>query len=66
MEPESTPTNHGSIGCGYDWLLEEVEHITARRVNSLSPLTCSNEEQGIGITVEEFKRGVETESYQDM
>lgn len=40
---------------------EEVEHITARRVNSLSPFgPAVMEEQGIGITVEEFKNGVET------
>lgn len=40
---------------------EEVEHITARRVNSLSPFgPAVMEEQGIGITVEEFKKGVET------
>ncbi|NLY71347.1 MAG: dihydrodipicolinate reductase [Clostridiales bacterium] len=40
---------------------EEVEHITARRVNSLSPFgPAVMREQGIGITVEEFKRGVET------
>lgn len=40
---------------------EEVEHIVARRVNSLSPFgPAVMEEQGIGITVEEFKTGVET------
>ncbi|HYE80790.1 MAG TPA: 2,4-diaminopentanoate dehydrogenase [Clostridia bacterium] len=40
---------------------EEVEHITARRVNSLSPFgPAVMEEQGIGITVDEFKKGVET------
>ncbi|MGE5676882.1 MAG: 2,4-diaminopentanoate dehydrogenase [Pseudomonadota bacterium] len=40
---------------------EEVEHITARRVNSLSPFgPAVMEEQGIGITVDEFKNGVET------
>lgn len=40
---------------------EEVEHITSRRVNSLSPFgPAVMEEQGIGITVEEFKKGVET------
>ena len=40
---------------------EEVEHITARRVNSLSPFgPAVMKEQGIGITVEEFKKGVET------
>ena len=40
---------------------EEVDHIVARRVNSLSPFgPAVMEEQGIGITVEEFKNGVET------
>ncbi|NLP31195.1 MAG: dihydrodipicolinate reductase [Clostridiales bacterium] len=40
---------------------EEVQHITARRVNSLSPFgPAVMKEQGIGITVEEFKKGVET------
>lgn len=40
---------------------EEVEHIVSRRVNSLSPFgPAVMEEQGIGITVEEFKKGVET------
>ena len=40
---------------------EEVEHITARRVNSLSPFgPAVMEEQGIGITVDEFKNGVKT------
>lgn len=40
---------------------EEVEHILARRVNSLSPFgPAVMEEQGIGITVDEFKKGVET------
>ncbi|HWQ29415.1 MAG TPA: 2,4-diaminopentanoate dehydrogenase, partial [Negativicutes bacterium] len=40
---------------------EEVEHVTARRVNSLSPFgPAVMEEQGIGITVDEFKNGVET------
>jgi len=38
----------------------DVEHILARRVNSLSPFgPAVMEEQGIGITVEEFKKGVE-------
>ena len=41
-------------GCCYD-----VEHITARRVNSLSPFgPAVMEEQGIGITEEEFREGV--------
>ena len=40
---------------------ETVDHITARRVNSLSPFgPAVMEEQGIGLTVEEFKKGVET------
>ncbi len=40
---------------------ETVDHIVARRVNSLSPFgPAVMEEQGIGITVEEFKKGVET------
>mgnify|MGYP000920866310 CR=1 FL=1 len=40
---------------------EEVEHVIARRVNSLSPFgPAVMEEQGIGITVDEFKEGVRT------
>lgn len=40
---------------------EEVEHIVARRVNSLSPFgPAVMEEQGIGITKEEFVDGVNT------
>lgn len=40
---------------------EEVEHIVSRRVNSLSPFgPVVMEEQGIGITKEEFINGVET------
>jgi len=40
---------------------EEVEHIVARRVNSLSPFgPAVMEEQGIGMTVDEFKEGVRT------
>lgn len=40
---------------------EEVEHIVSRRVNSLSPFgPVVMEEQGIGITKEEFIKGVET------
>ncbi len=40
---------------------EEVEHIVSRRVNSLSPFgPVVMEEQGIGITEEEFRKGVET------
>ncbi len=39
---------------------ETVEHITSRRVNSLSPFgPAVMEEQGIGLTVDEFKKGVE-------
>ena len=39
---------------------ESVDHITSRRVNSLSPFgPAVMEEQGIGITPEEFKKGVE-------
>ncbi|QXM05950.1 2,4-diaminopentanoate dehydrogenase [Crassaminicella indica] len=39
---------------------EEVEHLTARRVNSLSPFgPAVMEEQGIGLTVEAFNKGVE-------
>jgi 4-hydroxy-tetrahydrodipicolinate reductase len=42
---------------------ETVDHITARRVNSLSPFgPAVMEEQGIGMTLEEFQRGVETGS----
>jgi 4-hydroxy-tetrahydrodipicolinate reductase len=40
---------------------EEVDHILARRVNSLSPFgPAVMEEQGIGITKEEFEEGVRT------
>jgi 4-hydroxy-tetrahydrodipicolinate reductase len=39
----------------------DVEHITARRVNSLSPFgPAVMEEQGIGLTQEEFLNGVKT------
>lgn len=42
---------------------EEVEHIVSRRVNSLSPFgPAVMHEQGIGITVDEFKKGVETDT----
>ncbi|SCY56940.1 2,4-diaminopentanoate dehydrogenase [Alkaliphilus peptidifermentans] len=38
----------------------DVEHIEAKRVNSLSPFgPAVMEEQGVGITVEEFNKGVE-------
>ena len=40
---------------------ESVDHIISRRVNSLSPFgPVVMTEQGIGITVDEFKKGVET------
>ena len=40
---------------------EEVEHIVSRRVNSLSPFgPAVMEEQGIGITKDEFVDGVKT------
>jgi 4-hydroxy-tetrahydrodipicolinate reductase len=40
---------------------EEVEHITARRINSLSPFgPVVMEEQGVGITEKEFLKGVKT------
>ncbi|MFZ5351378.1 MAG: 2,4-diaminopentanoate dehydrogenase [Bacillota bacterium] len=39
----------------------DVDHITCRRVNSLSPFgPAVMEEQGIGLTVEAFNKGVET------
>ncbi|MFA7660625.1 MAG: 2,4-diaminopentanoate dehydrogenase [Anaerovoracaceae bacterium] len=42
---------------------ESVDHVISRRVNSLSPFgPAVMEEQGIGITAEEFKKGVETGS----
>lgn len=38
----------------------DVEHIEAKRVNSLSPFgPAVMEEQGVGITIDEFKKGVE-------
>ena len=40
---------------------ESVESIVSRRVNSLSPFGPTvMQEQGIGITVDEFRKGVET------
>jgi 4-hydroxy-tetrahydrodipicolinate reductase len=40
---------------------EEVEHIVSRRVNSLSPFgPAVMEEQGIGITPEQFREGVKS------
>jgi len=39
--------------------MTDVEHIEAKRVNSLSPFGHAvMEEQGVGITVEEFEKGV--------
>lgn len=41
--------------------MTDVKHIEANRVNSLSPFgPAVMEEQGVGITVEEFNNGVET------
>jgi 4-hydroxy-tetrahydrodipicolinate reductase len=41
----------------------DVEHIEANRVNSLSPFgPAVMEEQGVGITVDEFNHGVETDT----
>lgn len=40
--------------------MQNVQHVEAKRVNSLSPFGESvMEEQGVGITVEEFEKGVE-------
>ncbi|WBW99567.1 2,4-diaminopentanoate dehydrogenase [Oceanirhabdus sp. W0125-5] len=40
--------------------MTDVEHIEAKRVNSLSPFgPAVMEEQGVGITVDEFNKGVE-------
>lgn len=40
--------------------MTDVEHIEAKRVNSLSPFgPAVMEEQGVGVTVEEFNKGVE-------
>lgn len=40
--------------------MTNVEHIEAKRVNSLSPFgPAVMEEQGVGITVDEFNKGVE-------
>lgn len=39
--------------------MTNVEHIEAKRVNSLSPFgSAVMEEQGVGVTVEEFNKGV--------
>lgn len=44
-------------------VMTEVTHIEANRVNSLSPFgPAVMEEQGVGITVEEFNHGVETDT----
>ncbi len=43
--------------------MEEVTHVECKRVNSLSPFgPAVMEEQGVGITVDEFKNGVETKT----
>jgi len=43
--------------------MTDVEHIEAKRVNSLSPFGHTvMEEQGVGITVEEFNKGVEDDT----
>lgn len=43
--------------------MRDVEHIEANRVNSLSPFgPAVMEEQGVGITVDEFNHGVETDT----
>jgi 4-hydroxy-tetrahydrodipicolinate reductase len=44
-------------------VMSEVTHIEANRVNSLSPFGPTvMEEQGVGITLEEFNHGVETDT----
>ena len=44
-------------------VMSDVKHIEANRVNSLSPFgPAVMEEQGVGITVEEFHKGVETDT----
>ncbi len=43
--------------------MKDVTHIEANRVNSLSPFgPAVMEEQGVGITVEEFNHGVQTKT----
>ena len=43
--------------------MRDVKHIEANRVNSLSPFgPAVMEEQGVGITVDEFNHGVETDT----
>lgn len=40
--------------------MTNVEHVTARRVNSLSPFgPAVMEEQGVGLSVEQFEKGVQ-------
>lgn len=44
-------------------VMSDVKHIEANRVNSLSPFgPAVMEEQGVGITIEEFNHGVETDT----
>jgi len=44
-------------------VMSDVTHIEANRVNSLSPFgPAVMEEQGVGITVEEFNHGVQTDT----
>ncbi len=44
-------------------VMTDVTHIEANRVNSLSPFgPAVMEEQGVGITLEEFNHGVETDT----
>jgi hypothetical protein len=44
-------------------VMSDVTHIEANRVNSLSPFgPAVMEEQGVGITVDEFNHGVETDT----
>jgi len=44
-------------------VMSEVTHIEANRVNSLSPFgPAVMEEQGVGITLDEFNHGVETDT----
>ncbi len=46
--------------CVMTGCMTDVEHIEAKRVNSLSPFgPAVMEEQGVGITVDEFNAGVE-------
>jgi 4-hydroxy-tetrahydrodipicolinate reductase len=44
-------------------VMSDVKHIEANRVNSLSPFgPAVMEEQGVGITLDEFNHGVETDT----